>query len=116
MGVKTNGKEFLAFYNSDWTALGLKKDAYVEEEEIFVGTDKEPLPEIGGYDQIPADARVTVSGGTIRGGSDENDYISFEATFRKWIKRQNTRTILVEVDATKYDAVMAAIKKAGGKV
>lgn len=41
---------------------------------------------------------------------------SFETYFKRWKKKQATVSVIVECDVSKRDAVIAAIKAAGGKV
>lgn len=41
---------------------------------------------------------------------------TLEAAFRRWLKKQNTVTLLVEVGKDKEEAVKSAIAKAGDKL
>ena len=44
------------------------------------------------------------------------DLGSLESFFKKWRKKQNTATLIVECDLAKIDAMKAAVKAAGGKI
>ena len=75
------------------------------------GADPSDLP----YENFPDDAEVRIFGGAILGLPNDRK-MSFEGFFRVWKRCQTIKTILVECDDSKLEAVKAAIKAAGGKV
>lgn len=108
MSAKTTGIEFKRFYNDPafWP-----DGAYHDDDVVIVdGVEHEDLD----LDKIPDNAKVVIECGVVffPGG----EMVAFDTYFRRWKKAQTTRTIVVEVDASKLDAVVAAVKAAGGKV
>ncbi len=109
MATKTTGIEFKQFYgdNSIWP-----DDAYHEDAVIMVdGVDAGDSDLYG----MPDTVAVTIESGWVF-LPDQNDAIALETYFKRWRKRQALRTLIVEVDAAKLDALIAAVKAAGGKV
>lgn len=107
--IKTSGAEFKRFYSDDtvWP-----EGAWHEDETLLVDGDEWDED----YGQIPDNAKVTLSGGTISFDLTEAPDVSMETHFRNWRKRQTTTTILVECDMAKIDEIKAAVKAAGGRV
>ena len=66
-------------------------------------------------DGLAASDKVSIEGGWVYALADGSDR-DFEAHFEAWRQRHSTRTLLVQVDASKLDAVLAAIVAAGGSV
>lgn len=106
MATKTTGVEFKRFYNDDSYWLD---GVWHEDEEVFVNGALQD----GNFEIIPDVAIVTVSGGFMRGLKAE---ISFETFFKRWRKQQNIVSIVVEFDDSKEEAIVAAIKAAGGRI
>lgn len=112
MAILTNGAEFKRFYNDDsvWT------DGIWHEDELITidGVDREDGEDLNA---IPDTAKVRIEGGIICGPQwPSHEGPSFEGHFKAWRKKQTMRTILVECDESKLDALKAAIRAAGGKV
>lgn len=110
MTVKCSGAEYKRFYNDDayW-----KNGASHEETEVLAdGVDVT----YNDVDKIADDAVVEICGGFVFDEIEGKDLGSFESFFKKWRKKQNTATLIVECDLTKVDAMKAAVKAAGGKV
>ena len=116
MATKTTGAELKKFYTdpSFWTEDG---NTWHEEEELVV--DGVPVSDEG-HDilNIPDNAQVTVSGGSVY-----NDSLwpcekapSFETYFKRWRKNQTTKFLSIEVPNNLLEKVIEAIKLAGGKV
>lgn len=75
------------------------------------------LLEDGAMDEgvLAASDKISIEGGWVYALADGSDR-DFEAHFEAWRQRHSTRTLLVQVDASKLDAVLAAIVAAGGSV
>ncbi len=119
MAVTLTGKELKAFYEDP--IVWKDPSSYVDEMQVLVdGQVFDGQRDTGEYvegnvEDIPDQAQVKVEYGTFCANADsEGEDIC--TTIRRWKKAQTTRTLLVEVDATKLDALKAAIKAAGGKV
>lgn len=113
MAVKTTGAEFKRFYNdqSYWPEDG---KTWHEDEVVTVNGDvKHPHEELAA---VADDAAVVVEGGIVFGPQWNDNEPSFEGYFKRWRKQQTTVSFLVECDASKLEAVKAAVKAAGGKV
>lgn len=108
MPVSTNGAEFKRFYGDEqfWPEKAWHEDAVIE-----VDGKKEDLDLFA----IPDTATVKIVEGVVFMDQGQEP-ITLETFFKRWRKQQNTRTLMVEVDASKLDALVAAIKAAGGKV
>jgi hypothetical protein len=113
MAIETTGAEFKRFYD-DTEVWGTENDGsvYCDDEVITVnGVDHTE----GVYtEDVPDDARVTLTGGYIYGLGDRP--LSFELVFKRWKKGQETASMVVECDIGLLDAVVAAVKSAGGRV
>lgn len=111
MAVTTNGADFKRFYADPafWP-----EDAYHDEAVVLVNGDD--------YSEADKDLSAVADTDVIRieGGyvvlPDDKSSTTLESYFRKWQRLQSMRTVLVEVNASKFDAVVAAVRAAGGKV
>lgn len=113
MAIKTTGAEFKRFYNDDvyWPPA----DGIWHEDEIL--TVNGVVQEDGvDTDAIPDEAEVKIEGGIVFGRDWDGNEPSFEAYFKRWRKKQNTASFLVECDLSILEAVKAAVKAAGGRV
>lgn len=109
MAAKTTGAEFKRFYND--SAFWLE-GVWVDASVISVnGGEQEDYD----ADRIPDDAKVAILSGVVV-GADNDEICAFDTFFRRWLKAQTTRTLNVEVSVEKLEAVIVAIKVAGGKV
>lgn len=110
MAVKTTGAEFKRFYNDPefWP-----EGAWHDDDLVLVdGVEQDDID----VDKIADAAKVTIQAGVVLMSESDDEGVAFDAYFRRWRKSQTTRTIVVEADASKLDAIMAAIKSAGGNV
>ena len=112
MPVTTNGAEFKRFYTdrSYWPEVAWHEDSITELIEV-----NGAKPESDVY-HISDDDEVKILNGVVLldwGGNKSTDFVAF---FQKWLKLQSTRTLRIEVNASKFDELMAAIKLLGGKV
>jgi hypothetical protein len=114
MTTKTTGAEIKRFYADPafWPEDG--GDTYHDDEEVRV--DGVPLDPDKGIAEIPDTAVVTIAGGIVFSPKWDGNEPSFETYFKRWRKAQSTVSIIVECDVSKRDAVVAAIRAAGGKV
>lgn len=121
MAVKTTGLEFKAFYNDDayWNRLldeGDKDSGEVWHEDLEL--------EVNGKVQddsfcVESDLRdedvVRINAGVILSTSQVMPR-SFEGYFKAWRKDNDTAYVMVKVPKSKLDAVMDAVKQAGGSI
>lgn len=116
MPTKTTGAEFKRFYNDE--SFWPNDDGATFHDEGVITIDG-VVYEYGldpDNDPIPDDAEVIIEGGTVYGPNWDGDEPSLETYFKRWKKKQNTASFLVECDQSVLDAVKAAIKAAGGRV
>jgi len=115
MATRTTGAELKRFYQDPEYWPQTEGNTWHEDETITVnGEVMEPNFEIAG---LADDAIVLVAGGIVFGPKWKADNEpSFESYFKRWRKQQTTRSFAVECDESKLEAVMAAIKAAGGRV
>lgn len=108
MATKTTGAEFNRFYTDQkyWNAGVWHEDVVV----LVNGNTHEDLT------AVPNTADVRISGGIVLGDQWDGDEPSFENYFKRWRKAQTLKTLVVECDESNLDAVIAAIKAAGGRV
>ncbi|UBB18312.1 hypothetical protein [Comamonas odontotermitis] len=115
MTTKTTGAELKRFYNDPSFWL----DGVWHEDVLILSKDGSQEDEIS---EIPDALAVSIAGGVVfysgpgRAPWPGEDGTSFEAYFRRWRKTQNTAYGTLECPKDKLDAVLAAIKEAGGKV
>ena len=114
MPTKTTGAEFKRFYNDDSFWPQDDGNTWHEDETITVNG----VEQTDGVDTdtLPDDAVVTIADGIVFGPKWDGNEPSFETYFKRWRKQQSTVSFLVECDASKLDALKAAIKAAGGRV
>lgn len=115
MTTKTTGAELKRFYNDPTFWI----DGVWHEDVMILSKDGSQEEEIS---EIPDFMAVSIVGGTVLYSGPGHapwsgeDGTSFEAYFRRWRKAQNTACGIFECPKDKLDAVLAAIKEAGGKV
>lgn len=115
MATKTTGAELKRFYTD--AAYWPEDNGNTYHEEEYVEVNGIPLGDDASITDIADDAVVKIEGGIVFSDRWEHDRApSFETYFKRWKKEQNTASIVVECDKAKLDAVMEAIKAAGGKV
>ena len=113
MTVKASGAEVKAFY----TDKKFWPKGTIHEDEIVV-IDGIPVEE-GSVDlgeDLSDTCIVEITDGYVTNDTYDKDLGSFENYFKKWRKQQDTAFLSVSVPKDKLDAVVAAIKAAGGKV
>lgn len=109
--VKTTGAEFRRFYQDKNWWDNDSGNIWVEDETIIInGQEQTEGVEL---DAINDSDAVVIDEGSVFGLDDET---SLETYFRRWRKKQNTVSFLVECDISKRDGIKAAIKAAGGRV
>jgi len=109
MPIRTTGKQIKDFYNDGafWPRDGC---VTLEEELVSVnGIETDDLD----TSQLKDDDVVILIGGSVDLGFREGR-LPLLTYFRRWVKTQNTITIIVEADASIAEAVRLAIKRAGG--
>ena len=107
--TRTTGIEWNRFYNDKdvW-----KGGTYHDDTVLLVDGQQ-----VDDFEDIPVNATVKIEAGyVVIDGIDSEKAPSLESVFKAWRKRQNTCTICVECPKDKRDAVVAAIKKDGGRV
>lgn len=110
MAAKMTGAEFKRFYNDP---LSWPEGTWYEDGVITVdGVEQEEIHE----DKISDTAKVVIVCGVVFLNQDDREGVAFDTYFRRWLKMQTMRQLVVQVDASKLDAVVAAVKAAGGKV
>ena len=111
MTIKTNGLIWKRYYSDDeaWP-----EGWYHDDDGVVTinGVCDDDL----GLDNVPDDAVVSVSGGAIYNADSELQRLSVEGHFRKWLKKQQSVSVLVEVHKNNLDTLKAAIVAAGGKI
>lgn len=113
MAIKMTGASFKAWYNDDWGKDGNGDDPYIEEELIIVdGIEYRDSVELS---KVSDDSQVTLDGGVITFGfGSDHESVKAESHYRKWLKAQNTITLLVEVSRDSEPEPRAAIKAIKG--
>lgn len=111
MATKTNGAEFKRFYSDS----AFWPDGAWHEDVTFL-VDGQQADDSVDMSAVADGAEVTIDGGIVLGAQPEGREPSVETHFKRWRKLQTTKTLVVEVDAAKLEAVLQAIKAAGGKV
>lgn len=110
MSVKTTGSLFKKFYADATVWL----EGYYHDDTVITVDGK--LDE--GYvdlSEVKDAAVIVVSSGWIIDG-DGAAVVDFGTALKRWLKKQDTVSLIVECDASQVEAVKAAIKAAGGKV
>lgn len=124
MTVKCTGAEFLRFYNDkawwfsteDKTALSDNEHTYYEDACVCVNGEQIAEYEFDFDRDLKPTDTVSVSGGVVFGKVVGTKEPSVEAYLKRWLKAQNTTSIVVDCPNEKLDAIRAAIKAAGGSV
>lgn len=115
MSTKTTGAELKRFYQDPTYWPQDNGNTWHDDETITV--NGEVLDSAADIDGIPDSAAVTLEGGIVFGPQWASDNEpSFESYFKKWRKLQKTKSFVVECDESIFEAVMVAVKAAGGKV
>jgi len=119
MAVKANGAEVKAFYNDKaWWPEGV----WHEEEEIEIDGVAIEEGQVDLGKDLSDISLVKIAGGCVfkeiagSEGHTTKDLGSFESYFKKWRAQQKTATFIVSCPKEKLDAIVEAIKAAGGKV
>ena len=115
MATKTTGAEIKRFYADPgyWP----EDDGNTYHEDEYIEVNGAPLGDNDSINEIPDDAAVKIDGGIVFSDQWGHEKApSFETYFKRWKKEQNTASIVVECDKSKLDALIEAIKAAGGKV
>lgn len=112
MSTKTNGATFKRFYDDKTFWPQDDGNTWHEDEYVLVNDAEHE----GNYETIPDEAKVSIEGGIVFGPQWEGNEPSFETFFKRWLKLQTTTSIVIECDISKRDAVIDAVKAAGGKV
>lgn len=111
MTLKTNGHEFKQYYSDpfSWPDGAWHDDILilVDGVEVSNGTDLTTINDA---------AKVEIQYGVVYSHENDNDPINMELHFKRWRKAQQTRTLLVQVDASKLEELQKLIKAAGGKL
>lgn len=112
MAVNTTGAEFKRFYTDPHFWPDDEGATWHDDEEVLL----DGVPQ-GDCDlaAVPDTARVTISGGVVRGPKWAGNEPSLEGYFEAWRKAQATTLFVVECDRAALDTVLAAVVNAGGK-
>ncbi len=110
MSVKTNGAEFKRYY-SDPIAW---PDGAWHDDEIIIVDGKEADDHDIDLTAVADRAAISIEGGGLYDHPAGD--ISMETHFKRWRKAQTTEAIVIEFDKSRRDAIIAAVKAAGGKV
>lgn len=106
--TRTTGLEWNRFYADKEVWKG---DTYHDDTVLIVDGQQ-----VDDFENIPVNATVKIEAGyVVVDGINSENTPSMESVFKAWSKRQNTCTLCVECSRDKRDAVVAAIKKAGGR-
>lgn len=113
MTTKTSGAELKLFYSDPQFWPNDDGNTWHEDENVTVNGEEW----LGEYTDVPDDAKIIIDGGIVFSSKFASESEpSFETYFKRWKKQQNTAFIVVEFPKEKQEAVIAAIKAAGGKV
>lgn len=110
MAVDTTGAAFKRFFADGefWPA-----DSW--HDDTVVRIDGKLADESIDLSVVPDCAEIRIEGGYVF-RTREDEGVDLILHFRRWQKKQTLRRLLVEVDASKLEGVIAAITAAGGKV
>lgn len=123
MTTKCTGAEFLRFYHDkawwfsteDGTA-NADEQTYWEDASVFVNGEQVAENEFDFDADLKPSDTVEVSGGVVFGKVVGKKEPSVEAYLKRWLKAQSTTAILIDCPKEKLDAIIEAVKAAGGKV
>ena len=115
MTVKTTGAEFKRFYNDkefwpEGAATG--EETWHEDEVVLVDGEVWDVE----FEEIPDEARVTVQYGAVYNAMFGSSETSFESYFRRWKKKQDTVSFVVECKNEDAELIKQYVKNAGGRV
>lgn len=111
MTTKVSGVTFKRFYADPAAWPGADGETYHDDAVVTInGMPSEDLD----LSAVEDAAVVEVSGGFMVSEDKRIDGRGFEQHLKDWIKRQSVVTLVVEVDSTKVNAVIEAVKAAGG--
>ena len=110
--VKLTGFMFRKY----WSDASYWGESYIEDDVILVnGEQQEDIPS----DIIVDCDTIEIESGVVIMANDNPD-VSLTTHVRKWLKTNNTTTVLIEVSKEKLDSLLDAITPAiaanGGKV
>lgn len=119
MAVKCSGKDFMQWYNDPayWFtgSVPIDERTYWEDAQFFV--NGEQIDEEFDFDKdLKPEDVIEVSGGVVFGKVAGKTEPSVEAYLKRWLKAQNTISLVVHCPKDKVDAIKAAIKAAGGSM
>ena len=117
MTVKCTGAEFKACYTDQnfWFLADKTDQEGTWHDDDTITIDGRADDDIDAS-VIRDDAKVEITGGIVFGPVVGAPEPSLEGYFKRWKKTQNTAKVLVSCDKSVLDAVIAAIKAAGGRV
>lgn len=112
MGVKTDGATFKRYY-TDTSPEAWPPETYFDDDLILVNgaeaIDRD-LAEVADTDLIEIQA------GTVLLCADPEKAVAMTTHFRRWLKKQTTVTLLVEVHRDYVDAMRNAVEAHNGKI
>jgi hypothetical protein len=114
MSVKTDGATFKRYFKDD-SPRAWPKDTYFDDDLILVDGEDSGDKEID-LSEIADSAVVEIKAGTVLIDADPEKAVAMTTHFKRWLKKQNTVTLLVEVPREKESAVRVAVMETGGKV
>lgn len=113
MSTKTTGAEYKAYLN-ETDSLWWPEGAYMDDEVLLV--DGISTEDDYSFDaqKLGDNAKVMIEYGNYY-AKTHDDPIALETHFKRWRKAQTTARGAFECPKDKLDAVISAIKAAGGK-
>lgn len=112
MGVKTDGATFKRYYKDD-SPEAWPPETYFDDDLILINGEEardRDLAEVADTDLIE------IQSGTVLISADPEKAVALTTHFRRWLKKQTTVTLLVEVARDKESACRVAVLSAGGRV
>ena len=114
--MKCSGKELKDFENDvTYFHPGSAEREATYMDDVLIEVNGVEVEDFDIQQLNDTDKIEIIAGGVLYCTKGQEDQ-SLESYFRRWKKEQTTVTIIVECDKSKHDAVVAAIKAAGGKV
>lgn len=109
--VRTNGKEFKAFYNDKmfWPEGMYHEDVSISIDGVKCDNDYY-------YYLMPDDVSVVIRGGVVFKYDDRNAAEELESYFKRWRKKSKKRYIVIAIGHEKVDKVKKVVAKLGGKI
>lgn len=107
MTVKTNGAQFKRFYEdpSVWGEKGWCDATEYEIDGKLFGDDQDLIVE-----EILDQSVVKIISGVIFDGPNDGDEADMISAFKKWAKAQSRTNLVIEVEKTRLDEVIALLK------